>query len=57
MKDNSKADGRSSYASGGWFIRSAEGNRTSTRIFNDQPVKRTTKDVLADLERMRHRPK
>jgi hypothetical protein len=53
MKGNSKSDNPSFYASGGWFIRSAEGNRATTRIFNDQEVARTTKDVLADLKRMK----
>lgn len=44
---------RSFYGSGGWYIRSAEGNRASTRIFNGKLVDRTTSDVLKDLEKLR----
>lgn len=46
---------RSFYGSGGWYVRSAEGNRSSTRIFNGELVERTTDDVLADLKRLREK--
>lgn len=53
MKEDSKPDNPSFYASGGWFVRSAEGNRATTRIFNNREVARTTEDVLADLKRFK----
>jgi hypothetical protein len=53
MKEDSKPENPSFYAPGGWFVRSAEGNRATTRIFNDREVSRTNEDVLAALERFK----
>lgn len=52
MKRYTTDEVNSRYTTGGWFIKSAEGNRTTASAIHNGPLSRTTEDVIADVKRV-----